>query len=89
MGILYFGPSKNYNTDAGVDVVFDLFTGQRTQLPCLCVCVPTQKSCVHELNVQVEVTVNTRPVNKSKTTSTPGICVSCNVSMTLSHYLIT
>ena len=65
-------PSINYITDAGLDVVFDLFPGKEyTIILCVCVCVPTPGVLRTRMNVQVEVTVNTRPVNKSKATSSP------------------
>ena len=41
--------SINYNTDTGLDVVFDLFTGQEytiTLRVCVCVCAQP-KSLVH------------------------------------------
>ena len=52
----------NYNTDTGLDVVFDLFP-ERVYTITL--------SLAYTMNVQVEVTVNTRLGNKSKTTSSP------------------
>ena len=64
-------PLINYNTDTGLDVVFDLFPGQAPTSITLCVCAPTTGEWRTQMNVQVEVTVNTRPENKSKT----GICV--------------
>ena len=63
--------SINYNTYAGLDVVFDLFTGQEYTITCvcMCVCVPTFGVLRTRMNIQAEVTVNTHPVNKSNTTS--------------------
>ena len=58
------------NTNAGLDVVFYLFLGQEYTIT-LCVSVPNLGVLCTRMNVQVEVTVNTRPVNKSKTTSSP------------------
>ena len=61
-----------YNADAGINVVFDLFTGQKYSITlCVCVFVPTPGVLRTQMHVQVEVTVNTRPGNKSKTTSSP------------------
>ena len=58
--------NKLQHRHAGLEVVFDLFTGQKYTIA-LCVC----EYCVHGWKVQVEITVNTRPVNKLKTTPSP------------------
>ena len=69
--------SIHYNTtDAGLDVVFHLFDLLSRFIYRIClhnnpVCAPTPGVFRTQMNVQVKVTVNTSPVNKSQTTSSP------------------
>ena len=62
--------SINYNTDTGLDVVFDSFPG-RVYTKTFCVCVSTPGVLRVWISVHVEVNVNTRLGIKSKTTSSP------------------